>query len=153
MPSVSPRTRAGSRPLLARTPGPPIARTPGPLIARAGPRLLVAGRRGGQVGQATVEVVALLPVLAVVLAAAWQAVLAGHAVWAATTAARAAARAHAVGDDPAQVARARLPGSLEPGLRVTADGGDVEVDVRIPSLPGLPSPGRVHAEAGFEPQS
>ena len=110
-----------------------------------------AAREGGQ---ATVELVALLPVLALLVASVWQAALAGHAVWAATTAARAAARAQAVGGDPAEAARARLPGSLEPGLRVTAGAaGDVQVEVRIPPLPGLPSPGRAHAEASFEPQS
>jgi hypothetical protein len=105
-------------------------------------------------GQAAVELVALLPVLAVLLAGAWQAALAGHAVWGATTAARAAARAHAVGADPRQAARTHLPGSLERGLRVrTEAGGDVRVSVRIPSLPGLPSPGHAHAGAHFEPQS
>jgi TadE-like protein len=108
----------------------------------------------GEAGQATVEVVALLPVLAVLLAGAWQAALAGHAFWAVTSAARAAARAHAVGDDPSRVARARLPGSLERGLHVeTRSGGEVEVTVRIPSLPGLPSPGHANAGARFEPQS
>jgi hypothetical protein len=98
--------------------------------------------------------VALLPVVALVLAAAWQAALAGHAAWAATAAARAAARAHAVGADPSRAARTHLPSSLERGLRVTTGSdGDVEVRVRIPSLPGLPSPGHAHADARFEPQS
>jgi hypothetical protein len=119
--------------------------------AAAPPR---SGARGGEAGQATVEVVALLPVLAVVLAAAWQAALAGHAAWAATTAARAAARAHAVGADPGRAARIHLPAPLEQGLRVKAGSdGDVEVAVRIPSLPGLPSLGHAHAAAHFEPQS
>ena len=107
-----------------------------------------------QRGQATVELVALLPALAAVVAALWQAVLAGQAVWAVTTAARAAARAHAVGADPGLAARSHLPASLEPGLRVrTRTGGEVRVSVRIPPLPGLPSPGRAHAGARFEPQS
>jgi hypothetical protein len=98
--------------------------------------------------------VALLPMLVVVLAGAWQAVLAGHAAWAATTAARAAARAHAVGADPTRAARTHLPASLERGLRVTtASAGAVEVRVRIPSIPGLPSPGHASAGARFEPQS
>jgi hypothetical protein len=110
-------------------------------------------RLGDQHGQATIELVALLPVVAVVLAAAWQAALAGHAVWAATSAARAAARAHAVGADAGAAARSHLPASLEGGLRVTTgSGGAVEVTVRIPSLPGLPSPGHAHAGARFEPQ-
>jgi hypothetical protein len=111
-------------------------------------------RAGGQAGQATVEFVALLPMLAIVLVGAWQAVLAGHAAWAATSAARAAARAHAVGADPGRAARSRLPASLERGLRVTTGSeGEVEVRVRIPSIPGLPSPGHASAGARFEPQS
>jgi hypothetical protein len=111
-------------------------------------------RIADQRGQATVELVALLPVLAAVLAALWQAALAGQAVWAVTTAARAAARAHAVGGDVRRAARAHLPASLERGLRVsTGSGGDVRVSVRIPALPGLPSPGRARAGARFEPQS
>jgi hypothetical protein len=111
-------------------------------------------RSGDQHGQATVELVALLPVIAALLLAAWQAVLAGHSVWAVTSAARAAARAHAIGADPRGSARAHLPAALEPGLRVTTrSGGEVQVSVRIPPLPGLPSPGRAAATAHFEPQS
>jgi hypothetical protein len=118
------------------------------------PPALVRRRAGSEAGQATVELVALLPLLVVVLAGAWQAVLAGQAAWGAGAAARAAARAHAVGTDPTRAARTHLPGSLERGLRVTAgsDGG-VEVRVRIPPLPGLPSPGHANAGARFEPQS
>ena len=127
-----------------------------PFLRRRGgaPPTLVRQRAAGEAGQATVELVALLPLLVVVLAGAWQAVLAGQAAWAASAAARAAARAHAVGTDPTTAARTHLPGSLERGLRVRAGSdGDVEVRVRIPSLPGLPSPGHANAGARFEPQS
>jgi hypothetical protein len=117
------------------------------------PRAVVPPRLLCQSGQAAVELVALLPVLAVLLIAVWQAALAGYAVWAATSAARAAARAHAVGADPRRAARGHLPDSLEHGLRVTTGSdGEVEVTVRIPPLPGLPSPGDAHATAHFEPQ-
>ena len=104
-------------------------------------------------GQAAVELVALAPVLVVLLAVAWQAVLAGHAVWAVRVAARAAARAHAVGADPRAAARAHVSPGLERSLRVrTADGGDVTVSLRIPVLlPSVPL-GRVRAEGHFEPQ-
>ena len=133
--------------MIPRGPGPPPRAHAGRPDANR-----FAGR--AESGQATVEMVALLPALCVVLVAAWQAALAGHAAWAATAAARAAARAHAVGADPARAARSHLPASLERGLRVTTgSGGDVEVRVRIPSLPGLPSPGHTHAGARFEPQS
>jgi hypothetical protein len=111
-------------------------------------------RAGDERGQATVELVALLPVLAALLAALWQAALAGHAVWAVTTAARAAARADAIGGDARHAARSHLPASLERGLLVTTgSAGEVRVSVRIPALPGLPSPGRANAGARFEPQS
>ena len=61
----------------------------------------------------------LLPLLALLALGAWQAVLAGQAAWLAAGAARASARAAAVGDDPAAAARRSLPPALERGLRVT----------------------------------
>src|SRR5215211_3450019 len=90
-------------------------------------------------GQAAVETVAVLPLLAVVVAGLWQAALAGHAAWATAGAASAAARARAVGGDPRAVARARLPAALARGMRLRADGSDVSLRVRIPRLPLLPS--------------
>jgi Flp pilus assembly protein TadG len=125
-----------------------------PTLARArrvAPRVRRAARDAR--GQATVELVLLLPCLIALLAALWQLALLGHAHWAAAAAARAAARAHAVGSDPARAARAHLAGSLEPGLRVSATDGDARVAVRVPRLPGLPSLGHVHATAHFEPQT
>jgi hypothetical protein len=104
-------------------------------------------------GQATVELVALLPVLLGLLACVWQAVLAGHAVMAAGSAARAAARAQAIGLDAPAAARAHLPARLERGLRLTArDAGAMEVAVRSPTLPGVPDLGHVTATARFNPQ-
>jgi hypothetical protein len=105
-------------------------------------------------GQATVELVALLPCLAVLLAALWQVALVGYASWGAGAAARAAARASAVGSDPARAARDHLSSTLEPGLRVASRSpGTVRVAVRVPRLPGVPSLGHVRATAHFEPQS
>jgi TadE-like protein len=120
--------------------------------ARSWPaRVLVARREDGQ---AAVEFVALLPCAVALLIALWQFALAGHAAWAASTAARAAARAHAVGHDPRRAARDHLPASLEPGLRLeTTATGEVEVAVRIPSVPGLPDLGHARATAHFAPQS
>jgi TadE-like protein len=108
----------------------------------------------GEMGQATVELVALLPVLAALLVALWQVVLVGYAEWAASAAARAAARADAVGADPARAARAHLATSLEHGLHVhAAEEGTVDVAIRIPTLPGVPSLGHARAVGHFEPQS
>jgi TadE-like protein len=139
----------------------PRHRAPPSIPARRGRRAAWAGRARGSAGsarashgQATVELVALLPVIAALLVALWQAALAGHAAWAANAAARAAARAHAVGADPRRAAREHLPGSLEPGLRVKAhDDGEVELSIRVPRLPGVPALGRARATARFAPQS
>lgn len=104
-------------------------------------------------GQAAVELVAVLPLVGVVLAFLWQAVLAGGALWLGGSAARAAARAHAVGADPLRAARGVLPARYERGLRVSADrDGAVAVTVRIPLALGDGALGRVTAHARFEAQ-
>jgi hypothetical protein len=105
-------------------------------------------------GQATVEFVAILPLVAGLLAALWQLALIGYAEWGASAAARAAARANAVGADPARAARAHLGTALERGVQVhAATAGDVRVAVRIPTLPGLPNLGHARATGHFAPQS
>jgi Flp pilus assembly pilin Flp len=90
-------------------------------------------------GQASVELAALLPLIAVVLAACWQALLAAHTLWSASGAARAAARAAAIGGDVKEAAEAALPRSLERHARISVTGrGEVTVRLRIPRvLPGL----------------
>jgi hypothetical protein len=104
-------------------------------------------------GQAAVELVALLPLAALLLAGAWQLVVAGHASWSAGAAARAAARASAVGADARAAARAELSGALERGLRVRDRGsGTIEVTLRIPPVLGLPLLGHTTATAHFRPQ-
>lgn len=91
-----------------------------------------------QSGQAAVELVTLLPVILALLAVATQLVLAGHAWWAAANAARAAARAHAIGAPELAAARASLPGSLDRRVRVEDSGRGVVVRLRLPAiLPGL----------------
>src|SRR4051794_21915533 len=110
--------------------------------------------RARERGQATVELAALLPLIAVGLLACWQLVLVGHAAWSAHAAARSAARAAAVGGDVLAAARASLPGSLDARVRVgEADAdGRVPVRVRVPSvLPGVRL-GELTARAGFASQ-
>ncbi len=132
----------------ARAANPPRPGRTGSWPARSRERFLSA-----EAGQASVEFVALLPLLALVLAAAWQFVLAGDAVWHARVAARAAARAQAVGADPGAAALAHLPARLEHALRVrVADGGDVRVSIRVPAVLGALDLGRVSASAHFEAQ-
>ena len=104
-------------------------------------------------GQAAVELVALLPLVALLAAGAWQLAVAGHAAWSADAAARAAARAVATGGDARAAARASLPGRLEEGMRVRASAdGDVRVVLRIPAALGLRVVGTVSASAHFRPQ-
>ncbi|MBS1868931.1 MAG: pilus assembly protein [Actinobacteria bacterium] len=104
-------------------------------------------------GQASVELVALLPLVGVVVALLWQALLAGETVWLSGSAARAAARAAAVGGDPAAAARAVLPPRLERGLRVQrASDGAVVLVLRVPAALGRGTLAPVTARARFEAQ-
>lgn len=94
------------------------------------------------------ELVALLPLIVLVGAVAIQFVLAGHALWVSSNAARVAARAALVGADPRAAARSALPDSLERGLEVTERGSDVEVVLQLPLLvPSLHTPLPIAARA------
>lgn len=94
-----------------------------------------SGEPRAQRGQASVELVAALPFVALVAAVVWQCALTGHTAWMAAHAARAAARAEAVGEDARAAARSALPAGLERGLRVEPSGdGRVQVSVRVPLL-------------------
>src|SRR4051812_30673542 len=84
-------------------------------------------------GQAAAELVALLPVLVLLALGAWQAAVAGQAAWLAGGAARAAARAQAVGSDPAAAARRALTPELARGTHVDT-GEDVVVRVPVRSV-------------------
>jgi pilus assembly protein CpaE len=98
-----------------------------------------------------VELVAVVPFVLLVAAVAWQLALAGDAAWLSAHAARAAARADAVGRSPEAAARRALPHSLEAGLRVRRlrDGG-VRASLRVPAvLRALASPARVSATSSL----
>ena len=82
-------------------------------------------------GQASIELVAALPLVVLLGALVWQLALAGQAAWLTAGAARSAARAEIVGRSPAAAARSALPQSLERGLEVKRLGeGRVRVSVR-----------------------
>lgn len=104
-------------------------------------------RGGREAGQASVEAVATLPLVVLGALVAWQLVLAGHTLWLCANAARAAARADAVGASAARAARSALPRPLERGLSVERRaGGGVRVELRVPILlPAWHSPVRVAA--------
>jgi hypothetical protein len=86
-------------------------------------------------GQASVELLAVLPALVVCVVIAASALPAGWALWNAANAARAGARADHVGGDAEKVARRALPGGFRRGGGVSA-GAVVKVEVKAPSLAG-----------------
>jgi hypothetical protein len=104
-------------------------------------------------GQASVETVALLPLIALVGALLWQALLVGQAAWLAGSAARGAARAQAIGADPRAAAAAALPRRLRAELSVRAGERDVRVRVGVPALVGGGSLVRVSARAHLQDQA
>lgn len=95
------------------------------------------------------ELVAVVPFLLLAVLAVAQVALAGQALWSASVAARAGARAAVVGGDPAAAARGALPPALRRQAKVEDDAG-VEVRVEIPRLiPSLPAI-RVGAASSLE---
>jgi hypothetical protein len=95
----------------------------------------VLSSRHAQSGQASVETVAIVPLVLLVAAIAWQLLLTGHTLWLCANAARAAARADLVGERPGRAARSALPRSLEQHASVARVAGDrVRVRVRVPLL-------------------
>jgi pilus assembly protein CpaE len=110
--------------------------------------------RTSQSGQASVEMVAVVPFVLLVGLVLWQLVLAGHTLWMAGNAARVAARAEAVGSDAERAARTALPDALERGMQVSEAGSSAGVEVRLQVpfvLPRWQTPIPVAASANLEP--
>jgi hypothetical protein len=84
-------------------------------------------------GQASVELLAALPALALATALAVQLLLVGYSLTIADGAAEAGAVAGAAGRDAGEAARDALPGWARGRSRVSADGGRVRVEVRTPA--------------------
>jgi hypothetical protein len=106
-------------------------------------------RPRGEGGQASIELVATVPLVLVLTLAVAQFAVAGYALWSAGAAARAGARAGYVGGDAREAARESLPTPLRRGASIT-DADGVEVRVRAPALlPGVPAvPVTAHADLG-----
>ncbi len=84
-------------------------------------------------GQATVELVAAIPVLLLAALVALQLLAAGYAMTLADGAAEAGALALAAGGSAPEAARAALPGWAEEDVSVAVEGGTVSVRLRPPS--------------------
>jgi hypothetical protein len=84
-------------------------------------------------GQASIELVAALPVLLLAALVSLQLLAAGYALTLADGAAEAGALALASGGSAAEAARAALPGWARDDVTVDVDGGRVSVRLRPPS--------------------
>jgi len=106
-------------------------------------------RPASERGQASVEFVGAIPAFLLACAIVWELLLAGATAWLATHAARAGARAAAVGADTRAAARSALPALLRSGLTVTSDrDGLVRVRLAVPLvLPAFRGPLGVTASA------
>ncbi len=99
----------------------------------------IAARFAGESGQATVETIGIMPVLLVVVVVLWQIVLVGLTFVFSGHAARAGARAFAVGDPVQPAALKAVPGGWLGGVSVqqqapaagAADPQDVEGSVKV----------------------
>ena len=102
-------------------------------------------------GQASVELLGLLPLLLLVALAAAQVLAAGYSSVLAGNAAEAAALALAGGGDPEAAVRDALPGWSRRQVDVALDGGNVKVRLRPPALfPPLARELEVSARAAVE---
>jgi hypothetical protein len=88
--------------------------------------------RGGP-AQASIELLAALPALALATALALQLLLVGYSLTIADGAAEAGALAGASGHDEQRAAREALPGWARGRSQVTAEGGRVRVELRPPA--------------------
>lgn len=96
-------------------------------------------RAGGQQrGQASVETVALVPLLLALAAGAWQGLLIAWALVAAGHAAGAGAHAELAGGRVRPAVVAALPATMRAGLQLKVGRTSVHVRVAVPSLiPGV----------------
>ncbi len=103
-------------------------------------------------GQASVELVAALPALALAAALALQLLLVGYSLTIADGAAEAGALAGAAGKDARTAAREALPGWARGRARVRANAGRVIVELRPPApIPALGDVLAITSEAWSRP--
>ena len=108
--------------------------------------------RERELGQASVELVAVLPALLVCAAIAIQLAITGYGLWASASAASAGARAAYVGGDSAGAARSALPLALRREARVTGSRG-VRVSLHVPGLLPGGGPVPVRSRAELDPEA
>ena len=91
-------------------------------------------------GQASVELLGILPLLLIAALLVWQLLLAGYAVTSAENAARNASRAESRGDNGVDAAKDSLSFGLHKNAEVRIEGEKATVRVRVPIVaPGIDS--------------
>lgn len=107
--------------------------------ARRRPRRNVSGERaGGEVGQASVELVAGIALLVLAALACLQLLVAGYALSLVDGAAEAGALALAAGETPEAAVRGALPAWARDGAEIEVEGGRVALRLRPPAaLPAI----------------
>lgn len=93
----------------------------------------MVARNRARAGQASVELVAALPALALAAALALQLLLVGYSMTIADGAAESGALAGTAGRDAKRAAVEALPGWARERSHVSADGGRVKVELRPPA--------------------
>jgi hypothetical protein len=93
----------------------------------------MAARRGLRAGQASIELLAALPALALAAALALQLLLVGYSMTIADGAAEAGALAGTAGQDAKRAAVRALPGWARDRSHVSSEGGRVTVELRPPA--------------------
>lgn len=122
--------------------------------AEDGERSGLLDRLRGESGQSSVEMMGLLPVIALIVLGLWQMGLVGYTYLASGNAAREGARVLAVGDEAAPVIRDDVPTAWRKGLRCKVGDSRVEVSLAVPAvLPGLGSPLRISSSAGISDET
>lgn len=97
----------------------------------------VSLRRGEQ-GQASVELIGMLPFLVLAGLLVWQLLLVGYSINSAENAARAASRVEARGGDGEKAAKRVVASPLREGMTTEIDGEKAVVHVRVPLIvPGI----------------
>ncbi|UJA20672.1 pilus assembly protein [Thermoleophilia bacterium SCSIO 60948] len=108
--------------------------------------------RCGEGGQASVELIAVVPALLLAGLIGLQMALAGLSWSHADSAVEAGALAAAGGGEPEAAVRSSLPGWAREGAEIEADGGEVRLRLEPPSIvPGLGDALAVEATAWARP--
>ncbi|MGL5863859.1 MAG: AAA family ATPase [Phycicoccus sp.] len=111
--------------------------------------------RRKEAGSATLEFLGVLPVFLVVCGVVWHFVMVGTTMTIQVAAASAAARAVAVGQEPAAAARRAVPAPWDGELSATVEGGEVVVVLGVPAvlrgIPGIAGEVRTSRPVVMEP--